>query len=403
METFEIFTGIEYLKIDIASNFGLDKKPWQERISWFNANEHQLDDLITSADEPALFYAGVKAYRETLNGIPTGYLISLDATSSGLQILACLVGDNYAASLCNVLDIGTRADAYTIIYEDMLNQVGEAAKISRDDCKQAIMTSLYGSTAMPKVVFGDGPLLQVFQSTMGRLAPAVWELNQVMLDAWNPDALSHDWIMPDNYHVHIKVIQTVAENVHFLNEPFEIPRKVNAPMAGGRSLCANMTHSIDGMIVREMIRRCSYHPPTVQYVRGLLDGSPMYGQRSVSEDDVAVQILWDRYQQSGYLSARILDHLTEDNMGHVDPNRIRDLIESLPEKPFTILPIHDCFRCHPNYGNDLRRQYNIQLHEVTKSNMLSYLLSQIILKEIQVGKLDDTMADKILGSNYCLS
>lgn len=136
----ETFTGLEYLKIDIASNFGLDKKTWQERISWFTANEHQLDDLVTHAEEPALFYAGLKAYREASQGIPTGYLMSLDATSSGLQILACLVGDDLAGSLCNVIHAGGRADAYTIIYEDMLQQVGETAKISREDTKQAIMT-----------------------------------------------------------------------------------------------------------------------------------------------------------------------------------------------------------------------------------------------------------------------
>jgi hypothetical protein len=399
----ETFSGIDYLKIDIASNFGLDKKSWSERISWFDQNASNLDDLVSQADEPALFFAGVRAYRQTLNGLPTGYLINLDATSSGFQILACLVGDNHAAELCNVVDIGIRADAYTIIYEDMLSQVGETAKISRDDCKQAIMTSCYGSTAMPKVVFGDGPLLQCFHSTMERRAPAVWELNQVMLAAWDPEALSHDWIMPDNYHVHIKIMGTVMEPVHFLNRPYEVPHRVNRSITNGRSLCANMTHSIDGMIVREMVRRCSYHPPTIQYVRQLLDNSPIYGTKEITGDDKLVVLLWRRYKQSGYLSARILDHLTADNMGHVEPEVIRDLILSLPEYPFQILPIHDCFRCHPNYGNDLRRQYNIQLHSIAKSNMLSYLLSQIMLREIEVGKLDDSMADKILHTNYALS
>jgi DNA-dependent RNA polymerase len=403
----QTFTGIEYLMIDIASNFGLEKKTWDERISWFKENESQLDELIHQAEEPALFYAGLKAYQKAKVGIASGYPISLDATSSGLQILACLVGDNFAASLCNVLDTGTRADAYTIIYDSMLTQLGEAAKISRDDCKQAIMTSLYGSTAVPKEVFGEGELLTCFLETMDRMAPAVWELNQVMLDIWDPKALSHDWVMPDNYHVHIPVITNTTEKVHFMNEPFEVIRKINAPLDKGRSLGANMTHSIDGMIVREMVRRCNFHPPTVNYCKGVLE-SGYAGSKQAQDvkntDGQMVKTLWEHYKKSGFLSARILEHLHNHNVGHIDePGVIHELIESLPTKPFEVLPIHDCFRCLPNYGDDLRKQYNLQLHSLAKSNMLSYLLSQIILREIQVGKLDDSMAEKILHANYALS
>ena len=57
------FTPLEYLKIDISGNFGLDKKSWEERLNWFNTNENQLENLIDKADSPVLYYAGVKAYR----------------------------------------------------------------------------------------------------------------------------------------------------------------------------------------------------------------------------------------------------------------------------------------------------------------------------------------------------
>jgi hypothetical protein len=60
------------------------------------------------------------------------------------------------------------------------------------------------------------------------------------------------------------------------------------------------------------------------------------------------EILWGHYLESGNLSARILDYLDSDTLQMVDPAPIRELIDSLPAKPFNIITIHDCFRCLPN-------------------------------------------------------
>jgi DNA-directed RNA polymerase len=135
---FQTFTGLEYLKIDIANNYGLDKLTWDERLQWFDQNYSNLANLISSAKEPALFYAGLKAYFDALKGEPIGYMISLDATASGLQLLAALTGDRSAAQLCNVVDTGRREDAYTIVYEEMVHRIGDTSKISRDHAKEAV-------------------------------------------------------------------------------------------------------------------------------------------------------------------------------------------------------------------------------------------------------------------------
>ncbi len=136
----QTFSAKQYLQIDVASNFGLDKKDWDERLAWFAQNEPNLEELTAQADEPALFFAGVQAYRQMQKEQPIGYPISLDATASGMQILSCLTGDRAAAELCNVVDTEHRRDPYTIIYEIMTQRIGEAAKISRENTKQAIMT-----------------------------------------------------------------------------------------------------------------------------------------------------------------------------------------------------------------------------------------------------------------------
>ena len=60
------------------------------------------------------------------------------------------------------------------------------------------------------------------------------------------------------------------------------------------------------------------------------------------------------------------------------------------------------FRCHPNYGNDLRMQYNRILSEIAGSNLLGYLVKQIAKRDIKVVKYGD-LSDAILESNYALS
>lgn len=400
--TFQTFTGKEYLKIDIANSFGHDKMNWDDRIAWFDANEDRLHDLVKVAEEPALFYAGVKAWEATKAGKPSSYPISLDATCSGIQLLATMSGDRGAASLCNVVDVGHREDAYTTLYHRMVDKIGDSAKITRKDTKKAIMTAFYGSTAQPKEIFGEGELLEVFYQTMKESAPGAWEINEAMLAVWDDKALNYDWVLPDNFHVKIKVMGTVEDTVHFLNQPFSVTYKKNRPVKDGRSLGANMVHSLDGMIVREMSRRCMYDFDKIQELKRLIHVGAA-GRSKHKPDDQMVSKLWAKYLSSGFLSARILDHLTIDNLGLVDHFYIKKLLDSLPKKPFSVISVHDCFRCLPNYGNDLRRQYNNLLAEIAESDMLSFIVSQIVKRPIRINKIDTNMSHDIREANYALS
>jgi hypothetical protein len=412
----QTFTGTEYLQMDIAANFGdavgyptaLDKCTWNQRLQWFKDNEDMLEDLIHQADEPALYFAGVQAYRATQQGKRTGYPISLDATSSGLQLLSVLTGDRKAAALCNVINkedadgSPIRMDAYTAIYEAMLRVIGEVAKIDRKHTKNAIMTALYTSKAEPKRVFGEGPLLTAFYDTMAEELPGAWELNEAMPSLWNPGAREHSWILPDNFHVHVKVMTQVKETVNFLNAPFEVFHYVNEPTEQGRSLGANTTHSLDGMVVREISRRCNYDMKVYLRCLSLLD-LPAEEVTEEDEDYRMVSILWQRYKESGYLSARIIDHLNPQNISLVRRKDIHDLLMSMPEKPFQVISIHDCFRVLPNYGNDLRKQYNLQLELIAKSNILDYLISQLLGKPVQLNKIDPDLWKDIAKTEYALS
>lgn len=88
-------------------------------------------------------------------------------------------------------------------------------------------------------------------------------------------------------------------------------------------------------------------------------------------------------------------------MGLVDPKVIQGLVDSLPEKPFPMISIHDCFRVHPNYGNDLRRQYNQILSEIAGSDLLAFIASQVTGEPVSVTKAGD-ISKKILKADYTL-
>ena len=400
------FTGKQYLQMDIANHFGLDKEDWDVRLAWFDKHKDVLDGLLKQAEVPAQYFAAVAAWHDVQAGKPIGYPIALDATASGMQILACLTGDRRAAQLCNVVNTGRRMDAYTEVYKYMLMKAGAQGRVTRDMVKTGVMTSLYNSEAEPKRVFGTGILLTKFYETMEEELPAVWELNQYYKAIWDCTRSTYEWVLPDNFHVVCKVTDYINEKVLFLGEHFDVVTKVHGPTAEGRSLSANTTHSIDGMIVREIGRRCNYKPKQVELVRMLMDNPELWNKPDRNPTDEQTQLLLtlvERYKASGYLSARILECIHYDN-AHLAPSyAVMAIVDSLPAKPFEVFSIHDCFRCLPTYGNDLRKQYTLQLHLIAKSHMLSDLLSQLMGHEVTIQKLDPTLADDILKSEYALS
>jgi len=419
--TMQTFTPEQYLMIDVANNFGLDKELWEDRISWFQDNEYNLAELIPQADSPALFVAGIKAYSDHIQGMPISYPISLDATASGAQLLAVMMGCEVSASQCNVVDTGRREDLYTNVYSKMqdLEDIADAqieaagmelqgAKLERDEVKEAVMTSLYGSKAVPKKYFGEGEQLMRFYESVTTMLPGAWWLNEKLLSLWNPEALEHSWILPDNFHVIVKNMVLVTESVMFLDKPYEVTTQENQASDTGLSIAANATHSVDGLVVREMGRRCDYNSATVAMLMEQCLTAPKHIDvefKPILEDDIQLDNLLGHYRISGFLSARVMEFTNPRNFyifSMEEREALWNLLESLPKKPFSILTTHDCFRAHPNYGNDLRRQYNRILSEIADSDLISDIASQITGRDVVIPKLGNIGA-KILESNYALS
>lgn len=57
--TMQLFTGKQYLQIDIANNYGLDKEDWDDRLDWFAQAEGNLERCnCRSAGELGHFFCG---------------------------------------------------------------------------------------------------------------------------------------------------------------------------------------------------------------------------------------------------------------------------------------------------------------------------------------------------------
>ena len=248
----ELITKIPNLYIAIANHAGKDKLTWDERVDW--VSKQAINNI--SFEEPILGRKAVRALEDTLNNRPTGYVMSLDATSSGIQIMAVLSGCKKTAKLVNCIDSTTRYDLYTEIVEMMNQKLSKP--VSRKIIKQVAMTHFYNSRATPKALLSSIEL-DVFYEVMEGLLPGAEHIMNTINTCWNTQADHHTWVMPDGHTVYIPVVEGI-NGTYSDSELGDIPlRWYNQTKSDNfRSLCPNIIHSIDGYIAREMVRRCDF-------------------------------------------------------------------------------------------------------------------------------------------------
>lgn len=256
----KVFTGYEYLMIDVANQFGKDKLVFEDRIDWVKSNMDTLEALTIESDTKTrpLYVKAVMALRKAQQGIPTGHLVGLDAICSGIQIMSALTGCYEGALSTGLVDPNVRADAYTRLTTEInkeLGQKGVSIHVARADAKDALMTASYGSLAKPKEIFGeDTPELFAFYNAANLIAPGAMELLDDLINAWQSKALVHEWKLPDGFDARVKVMvkQDTRIEVDELNHAtFTYEYYDNKPKDYGVSLAANVVHSehINGVCI----------------------------------------------------------------------------------------------------------------------------------------------------------
>jgi DNA-dependent RNA polymerase len=414
------FTGWQWLLIDLANHFGHDKMLFEERIKWSENNLNILETLADKAETKPLYIKAGMAIRKAQQGIPTGHMVGIDACCSGIQVMSVLTGCLAGATATGLVDPNVRADAYALATKVMGDVLGHGVAVSRDDAKRCLMTSFYGSKLVPKAVFGEEtPELTAFYHAAYQVAPGAWELLQDLLASWKPYALSHAWKLPDGFDARIKVMvkREVRIEVDELNHAtFSYEFYENQGSRFGLSNVANLTHSMDAYILREMHRKCNYDQDLIQEAALAIEIELIERSLGKQRDQDClgmfgeyvhpVEYYHDQYSRSTLASSVILPYVNCDTVGFLTTDHLRALAGivggMLSYKPFELVTVHDEFKAHANNIDHVRYQYKEILADIADSSVLNDLLSQLHGRPGTFNKTSSNLGDLIRKSEYGL-
>ena len=149
-----------WLRFQVATTYGLDKETLDNRLSWTYSNEDLIERIAADpignlhewegVEEPFQFLASCDEFYHCVikrDRISTGLPVAIDATCSGLQILAGLAKDKSTAELVNVLPADRPQDAYKVVAETAKPNCPETVKdyMDRKTVKRVVMTLPYNS------------------------------------------------------------------------------------------------------------------------------------------------------------------------------------------------------------------------------------------------------------------
>ena len=150
----------QWLAFQVATTYGKDKDTMCDRLNWV-AENHDLISRIAKdpidnlpewegAEEPWTFLAACDEYYHCVikcDRTHTSLPVAVDATCSGLQILAGLARDASTARLVNVLPSDKPQDAYKVIAEEAKPHVPECIRpyMDRKTTKRTVMTVPYNA------------------------------------------------------------------------------------------------------------------------------------------------------------------------------------------------------------------------------------------------------------------
>lgn len=419
---FRLFTGLDYLKIDVANQAGKDKLNFERRLEWFDnvipesvmvMTNEELRDYVYSfrdADSYEGLFSALLAYQDYCYGRPSGRMVGLDSVASGTQIMSCLTCNEFGLEQTGLLG-NQRNDLYSTIYEEFKKVYGKPTEKTRTDIKQAVMTHLYGSKAVPESVFTEEEL-PYFHLVMQQLLGSNESLKESLIKIWNPNKDSYSWVLPDGFTVYSDVM-VLKEDIINVGVEIKLESYVKGTKNKSKELAANYIHAIDSLLVREMVRRTSFDVGHYQQVLHYLYQVPLDVYEPITKDNTDNSLL-DKllinYQLAKFPTLAITDeiHSLADacKLPRELINKFIDIIPKLlSQGNIDFVCIHDQYQSHANNMNFIRYWYKEMCADLTESNVLTFGLSQLLGKIISDPinpRRREELANRIRLSNYGL-
>lgn len=417
MKHWKEYTGFEWLLIDVASRFGLDKETNDVRIQWSvetvlplvklaeDTNEltELLAPLIDTADERPMFTGACLGLWDTVNGRVSTWQVGQDAASSGPALLSTLLKDVVGMRYCGILG-NTVPDLYTSVTNAMND-----SKYNRKIVKKGIVPHVYASEAEPKKVFGKAypKFLKAYKSIVNKAQ----EASDFMVKAWNSYATEHRFTMPDGAEIVIPVIIKKKKSIPCGKYTFEYIYddigNVKQGKAGTKGLSANSTHSYDGYILRELNRRCNYDPALFKRCYRLLTVSRDTSNKPVPATDRLIHLeeLYYKFNQASAVAFEYLDEANVHNISQEYADTLIELLEaSLSHAPFEVSNIHDEFKTLPNYVCNMKIHYNTLMVETYFSNWWTTIAHDLTGKDVRfMAHLPlNSIAEEIQDAEYSI-
>ena len=237
----------KWLAFQCATTFGLDKSPMEERQEWVKHNiplitfiaENPCDNVTEweNVEEPWQFLAACREYYDCVikkSKSTTSLPIAIDATCSGLQILAGLARDKSTAELVNVTRSPLPQDAYKVVAMESRGEVPKRLRNhwDRKVVKRVVMTVPYNAKPYSNRSYIRDALkdkgIEIDKDELTQAVKAVRDaMNKVVpgpmsVMKWIEDEVTKalargvvelEWVTPSGFVVNQKIMKQHVENL----------------------------------------------------------------------------------------------------------------------------------------------------------------------------------------------
>jgi hypothetical protein len=254
------------------------------------------------------------------------------------------------------------------------------------------MTHFYESVMTPLQLFGDD--YPKFLAAMEKAMPGPTAIRNAIASCMDHRE-QYRWVMMDGYEVVMDVTAPIECTMdlgagHLIS--WTEHRKAAVATKG---LTANVTHSLDALVLREVLRRT--HVPYEWY----REETPF---EELREKDILLMQAILRWQQTKFVSFEFLDHCDGMNQ-HLVPRELREAIDARTSADcMYIQPIHDCYRVRATDASRLFQIVKEVMADLAYAKTAEWILPQLGYKGVIKDSEEKRTAlrEQVLNSLYLI-